>query len=105
MQATTTTKQTSLAGKVWCSVFGHHYETSRNITNHFKEYKCSVCELEITNDENGHIISLTPKNKNINDTLINFYKKRHHLDTKFFVTITYFKESRYYTILFYIFIK
>ncbi len=70
----------SLKGKVWCSLFGHHFETSRNITNHFKEYKCSVCQLELTNDENGHKISLTPKNRTINDTLINFYQKRHHVD-------------------------
>ncbi len=79
MQATTTTKQTSLAGKVWCSVFGHHYETSRNITNHFKEFKCTVCQHELTNDENGHIVSLTPKHRIINDTLVHFYQKRHHL--------------------------
>jgi hypothetical protein len=25
--------------------------TTRNITDHFKEYKCTVCALELTNDE------------------------------------------------------
>lgn len=69
----------SLKGKVWCSLFGHHFETSRSVTNHFKEYKCSVCQHEITNDEKGHKISLTPKNRIINDTLVHFYQKRHHL--------------------------
>jgi hypothetical protein len=76
---TTTTKPVLFKGKVWCSFFGHQFETSRNITNHFKEYKCSVCELELTNDEHGHKISLTPQHRMINDTLILFYKKRHHL--------------------------
>jgi hypothetical protein len=76
---TTTSKQLFLGGKVWCSFFGHHFETSRNITNHFKEYKCSVCQLEQTNDEKGKIVSLTPKHRIINDTLVHFYQKRHHL--------------------------
>ncbi len=33
----------------------------------------------IANDENGHIVSLTPKHRIINDTLVHFYQKRHHL--------------------------
>lgn len=72
-------KSVSLTGKVWCCFFGHHYVTSRNITKHFKEYQCSVCRHELTNDENGHIVSLTPKHRHINDTLDYFYRKRHHL--------------------------
>jgi len=77
--STTTTKQLFLGGKVWCSFFGHQFEMSRSITNHFKEYRCTCCQLEKTNDENGKIVSLTPKNRVINDTLVHFYQKRHHL--------------------------
>ncbi len=76
---TTISKQLFVGGKVRCSFFGHHFETSRNITDHFKEYKCTVCQLELTNDEKGQIVSLTPKHRIINDTLVYFYQKRHHL--------------------------
>lgn len=76
---TSITQSLSIKGRVWCSLFGHHFETSRNITHHFKEYKCTVCQLEQTNDEKGQIVSLTPKHRIINDTLVHFYQKRHHL--------------------------
>lgn len=76
---TTTKKSVFQGGKVFCHLFGHHFETSRNITNHFKEYKCSVCQMELTNDEHGHKISLTPQHRLINDTLIHFYQKKYHL--------------------------
>ena len=68
-----------LIGKLWCSFFGHHFITTRNVTNHFKEYKCCKCNLELTNDEKGHKIFLTPKLKDINETLVRFHQKRHHL--------------------------
>jgi len=65
--------------KIWCSLFGHHYVTTRNITNYFKEYECTVCHTELTNDENGHKVCLTPEQKEINETVSLFYKKRHHI--------------------------
>jgi hypothetical protein len=49
----------------------------RNITNHFKEYKCTVCALELTNDEKGNKTYLTPELKEINDTLKVFCRKKH----------------------------
>ena len=63
--------------KILCSFFGHRIITTRNITKHFKEYKCTVCHLELTNDVKGTKIFLTPEHKDINDTLIQLYKKRH----------------------------
>jgi hypothetical protein len=72
-------KHVFFAGKLWCSVFGHRFITTRTITNHFKEYKCCNCNLELTNDEKGHKIYLTPELKDINETLVRFYQKRHHL--------------------------
>lgn len=74
-----TTKSVHVVGKVWCSFFGHRFVTTRNITNHFKEYKCNCCKLELTTDEQGRKIFLTPEYKDINETLINFYQRRHHL--------------------------
>ena len=64
-------------GKVLCSLFGHKFRTTKHITNHFREFECSVCRLQKTNDTAGHLISLTDEHKEINKTLIYIYKKRH----------------------------
>ncbi len=72
-------KTASFGNKVWCIFFGHHFITSRNVTNHFKEFKCKHCQLEVTNDEKGHKTNLTPELRDINETLFHFYQKRHHL--------------------------
>ena len=71
-----TTNQ-SFIQKIRCSLFGHKIVTTRNVTNYFREYKCSVCQLELTNDEKGHRIFLTPELRDINETIVNFYQKRH----------------------------
>lgn len=71
-------KEKFIYKKIVCSLFGHRIVTTRNVTNHFKEYQCTVCHLELTNDENGQKTFLTPELKEINETLIGFYKKRIH---------------------------
>ena len=71
-------KRKFLNKKLLCSLFGHRFITSRSVTNHFKEYKCTVCKLELTNNEKVEITSLTPELKEINETLIGFYKKKLH---------------------------
>lgn len=63
--------------KIFCSIIGHKIVTTRNVTNHFKEYKCSCCGLELTTDLKGHKTFLTPELKEINETLISLYQKRH----------------------------
>lgn len=70
-------KEINFSTKILCSFFGHKMFKTRNVTNHFKEYKCSVCGLELTNDLQGHKTFLTPKLKEINETLIVLYQKRH----------------------------
>ncbi|OYX86436.1 MAG: hypothetical protein B7Y83_01365 [Flavobacteriales bacterium 32-34-25] len=62
--------------KMICSFFGHKIITSRNITNHLKEYKCTVCNMELTNDEEGSLTFLTPELKEVNEALVNFYQKK-----------------------------
>ncbi|WP_074722924.1 hypothetical protein [Flavobacterium frigoris] len=69
-------KENFLSKKLYCSLFGHRIITTRNITNHFKEYKCTVCELELTNDEKGKKTYLTPELKDINNTLKSFCSKK-----------------------------
>lgn len=65
------------SSEILCSFFGHKIITTRNVTNHFKEYKCSVCGLELTNDLKGNKTFLTPELKDINESLISLYEKRH----------------------------
>ena len=71
-------KEKILHRKILCSLLGHKFIVTRNITNHFKEFKCTVCQLELTNDEKGRKTFLTPELKEINETLIGFYNKRIH---------------------------
>lgn len=63
--------------KILCSLLGHKIIKTRNVTNHFKEYKCSVCGLELTDDLKGHKTFLTPELKDINEALIRLDKKKH----------------------------
>jgi hypothetical protein len=39
------------------------------------EYECTVCALELTNDEKGNKTYLTPELKEINDTLKVFCRR------------------------------
>lgn len=64
-------------GKIICSTFGHKMIITKNVTNHFREFKCSTCGLELTNDIHGHKIALTPKLKDINESLNILYTRRH----------------------------
>ena len=63
--------------KFSCVLFGHQFVTKRKVTPHFREFECSVCHLEVTNDDKGRKTFLTPELKDINETLMVFYKKRH----------------------------
>jgi len=71
-------REINFSSSFLCSFLGHKIITTRNVTNHFKEYKCSVCGLELTNDLHGHKIFLTQELKDINETLISLYNKRNY---------------------------
>jgi hypothetical protein len=62
--------------KTSCTLFGHKMVTVRNVTGHFKEYRCTVCQLELTNDLQDKKMFLTPQLREINDTLFNHYKRK-----------------------------
>ncbi len=72
-------KEKFLTKKILCSLLGHKFIVTRTITDHFKEFKCTVCELELTNDDKGQKTFLTPELKEINETLIGFHNKKLHL--------------------------
>ncbi|WP_179344494.1 hypothetical protein [Winogradskyella ursingii] len=61
---------------IHCSLFGHDYQVSKNVTYHVKEYRCKHCKSELTTDGNGKAIPLTPKYKEINSVLNRIHKKR-----------------------------
>jgi len=72
-----TYKQNSFKGKLLCALFGHKFKTIRFVTDHFKEFECRVCHLQVTNDITGHKISLTQEHREINQALVNLHQKRH----------------------------
>ena len=63
--------------KFICSILGHHYIVTKNVTNHIKEYSCVHCGREVTTDVNGNLSLLTPENKEINSTLEHLHNKKH----------------------------
>lgn len=71
-------KEFNFSNKILCSFFGHKIVTTRKVTDYFKEYKCSICGLEMTNDVQGHKIFLTPELKDINEILNRLYIKKHY---------------------------
>ena len=75
---TTEFKKKFLTKEILCLLLGHKFIVTRTVTDHFKKYKCTVCQIELTNDENGHKTFLTPELKEIKETLIDFYNKRIH---------------------------
>ena len=62
--------------KTACSIFGHKIVTVRNVTNHFKEYRCTCCNVELTNDLQDKKNLLTPQLREINETLFNHYNRK-----------------------------
>ncbi len=69
-------KKHNLTDRLFCSVFGHNYFLSKEVTHHIKEFTCKSCQKQVTTDVNGNLIELTPKYKEINLVLEGFYNKR-----------------------------
>lgn len=63
-------------GALICAILDHRFEVSRNITEHIKEYKCTCCGQEMTDTAQGIKVKLTPKFRETNAFLENFYKRR-----------------------------
>ena len=61
---------------IYCSVFGHDFVVSKQITHHVKEYKCKNCSCQMTTDGRGKLTPLTPKYKEINSVLERIHIKR-----------------------------
>jgi len=72
-----TSTSIEMAGsRLYCSVFGHQYQVSKNVTEYIKEYTCNCCKKELTTKGNGKLTELTAKYKEINRILEHIYNKR-----------------------------
>jgi len=69
---------------LYCSIFGHDYVVSKNVTYHVKEYTCKHCKEQVTTNGNGGLTLLTPKYKEINSVLERIHNNRlrkRHIET------------------------
>jgi uncharacterized UBP type Zn finger protein len=57
-------------------MFGHDYQTSKDVTYHVKEYTCKHCKEQVTTSGNGGLTLLTPKYKEINSVLERIHNRR-----------------------------
>lgn len=75
-------KTSTLSGesrsRLYCNIFGHKYEISKEVTKFVKEYTCNCCKKQLTTSGNGELTELTPKYKEINRILEHIYNKRVH---------------------------
>lgn len=60
-----------------CKILGHRFRTTKKITSHVEEYRCTRCNCELTVDDKGKLTNLTEERKEINETLALFYEKRY----------------------------
>jgi len=74
----TTTSNGGSRSRLYCNVFGHQYEISKEVTKFVKEYTCNCCKKQLTTSGNGKLTEMTPKYKEINRILEHIYNKRVH---------------------------
>ncbi len=61
---------------MYCSIVGHQFKISKNVTYAVKEYKCKRCGMQVTTNGNGKLTLLTPKYKEINSILERIHTRR-----------------------------
>jgi len=62
--------------KLYCNIFGHHYDISKKVTQHVKEYTCTCCKKQMTTNGNGRLTELTTVFEDINSVLEYIHKRR-----------------------------
>lgn len=45
--------------KMYCSIIGHQFQMTKEVTTHIKEYKCVCCGYEVTTNSRGAMVPLT----------------------------------------------
>ncbi|OBQ57214.1 hypothetical protein JJL45_00965 [Tamlana sp. s12] len=71
-----TSNKLALIPKMYCTLFNHEYQVSKNVTSHVKEYRCKNCKKELTTDSNGNLTELTPTFREINAILERVYQSK-----------------------------
>lgn len=67
-----------------CSIIGHNYILTKKVNEHFSEYECSKCKVQVTNDTRGKKICLTSELKSINETLFYLHLRREFISKFYF---------------------
>jgi len=62
--------------QLYCSLFGHDFSVTKQVTYHVKEYECKHCKTQVTNNGTGGFTLLTPKYKEINSVLERIHTRR-----------------------------
>lgn len=62
-----------------CTAFGHDYIITRKITDHIYEYQCVCCGKEVSNSYSGKFELLTRKQREVNECLYSFFRKKKRL--------------------------
>ena len=57
----------NMASELFCSVFGHNYVLTPQLNDY---YTCKCCNKEFKMNEEGELVVLSPKQKEINSLLI-----------------------------------
>lgn len=68
---------------LYCKLFGHDYLIKVEITDFVREYECASCGRQMTTSDQGNMIPLTDKRREINQELRKLYKKRKKIKQKF----------------------
>lgn len=71
---------------MYCSLFGHDFQISKEVTYYVKEFKCKHCKKEMTIDSHGAMVPLTKKQKHINSVLNQVHEKRLERGQRLFMT-------------------
>lgn len=71
-----TLNKPTLMPKMYCNLFGHDFEVTKDVTYFVKEYTCSHCKKQLTTNGNGNLTELTPKFKEINAILERIHNVR-----------------------------
>ncbi|MCT8339173.1 hypothetical protein MG296_03830 [Flavobacteriaceae bacterium TK19130] len=69
-------KPTNPLQGAYCGLVGHRYRVSQRITHHINEYECCNCGKQITDTFSGKTELLTVKNKQVNEKLAEFFRKK-----------------------------
>ncbi|RXG29195.1 DUF1660 family phage protein [Leeuwenhoekiella marinoflava] len=59
--------------RLQCKLFGHRYAILRSYQTNKKEYECSHCQKQFTENDFGELEALTPKLRRINEVMEKFY--------------------------------